>query len=154
MNCFIEAIKVMKELYGQDVAMSLATVNGDKANIRVINAYYMENAFYITTYSLSNKMKEITKNPNVALNHNLFVAHGIGNNIGNPLEEQNRELREELKQIFYVFYDKHVCEEDTNTCILKITLTDSLLFAHDYKYFIDFKHKTATREECLIDIVF
>lgn len=38
-------------------------------------------------------MKEITKNPNAALNHNLFVAHGIGNNIGNPLEEQNRELR-------------------------------------------------------------
>lgn len=59
----------------------------------MINAYYKENAFYITTYSLSNKMKEITKNPNAALNHNLFVAHGIGNNIGNPLEEQNRELR-------------------------------------------------------------
>jgi len=93
MNYFNEAITVMKELYGKDVAMSLATVNGDKANIRVINAYYKENAFYITTYSLSNKMKEITKNPNVALNHNLFVAHGIGNNIGNPLEEQNRELR-------------------------------------------------------------
>ncbi|MBU3187445.1 pyridoxamine 5'-phosphate oxidase family protein [Clostridium estertheticum] len=152
MNYFNEAITVMKELYGQDVAMPLATVNGDKANIRVINAYYKENAFYITTYSLSNKMKEITKNPNVALNHNLFVAHGTGNNIGNPLEEQNRELREELKQIFYVFYDKHVCEEDTNTCILKISLTDSLVFAHDYKYFIDFKHKTATREKCVIDI--
>jgi len=120
----------------------------------VINAYYKENAFYITTYSLSNKMKEIMRNPNVALNHNLFVAHGIGKNIGNPLEEKNRELREDLKQIFYAFYDKHVCEEDTNTCILKITLTDSVVFAHDYKYFIDFKHKTATREECVIDIIF
>ena len=154
MNCFNEAIKVMKELYGQDVAMPLATVNGDKANIRVVNAYYKGNAFYITTYSLSNKMKEIMNNPNVALNHNMFVAHGIGNNMGNPLEEQNRELREELKQIFYAFYDKHVCEEDTNTCILKITLTDSLVFAHDYKYFIDFQQNTATREECVIDMVF
>lgn len=154
MNYFNEAIAVMKELYGRDVAMPLATVNGNKANIRVINAFYKENAFYITTYSLSNKMKEIRENSNVALNHNLFVAHGIGENIGNPLEEQNRELREELKQVFCAFYDKHVCEEDTNTCILKITLTDSLVFAHDYKYFIDFIHKTATREECVIDIIF
>ncbi|MBU3143764.1 hypothetical protein [Clostridium sp. CF012] len=99
-------------------------------------------------------MKEIMKNPNVALNHNLFIAHGIGENIGNPLEEQNRELKEELKKIFCTFYHKHVYEEDTNTCILKITLTDSLVFAHDYKYFVDFKQKTATREECVIDIVF
>ena len=154
MNYFNEAITVMKELYGRDVAMSLATVKGDKANVRVINAYYKKAVFYITTYSSSNKMKEIMKNPNVALNHNLFVARGIGENIGNPLEEQNRELREELKQVFCAFYHKHVYEEDTNTCILKITLTDSLVFAHDYKYFIDFKQKTATREECVIDIVF
>jgi hypothetical protein len=97
MNYFDEAVTVMKELYGHDVAMPLATLNGNKANIRVVNAYYKENAFYITTYGLSNKMKEIDKNPNVALNHNLFVAHGIGKSIGNPLEERNRDLREELK---------------------------------------------------------
>jgi len=83
MNYYNESIMVMKELYGRDVAMSLATVNGDKANVRVINAYYNENIFYITTYGLSNKMKEITINPNVALNHNMFVAHGLGKNIGN-----------------------------------------------------------------------
>jgi len=145
---------VMKELYGRDVAMSLATVNGDKANVRVINAYYNENIFYITTYSLSNKMKEITINPNVALNHNMFVAHGLGKNIGNPLEEQNRELRKQLKHVFFAFYDKHVYEDDINTCILKITLTDSLVFAHDYKYFIDFKNKTAMREKFIVDILF
>jgi general stress protein 26 len=154
MNYFDEAEMVMKELYGRDVAMSLATVNGDKPNIRIVNAYYKENAFYVTTYSLSNKMKDIEKNPNAALNHNLLVAHGMGKNMGNPLEEQNRELREELKQAFCAFYDKHVCEEDPNTCILKITLTDSLVFAHDYKYVIDFEHKSASREDCVLDIVF
>jgi len=154
MNYYNESIMVMKELYGRDVAMSLATVNGDKANVRVINAYYNENIFYITTYGLSNKMKEITINPNVALNHNMFVAHGLGKNIGNPLEEQNRELRKQLKHVFFAFYDKHVYEDDINTCILKITLTDSLVFAHDYKYFIDFKNKTATREKFIIDILF
>lgn len=144
----------MKELYGKDTAMSLATVNGDMANIRVINAYYKKEAFYITTYALSNKMREIVGNPNVALNHNLFVAHGIGENIGNPLENSNQELRKELKQVFVAFYEKHVNEQDKNTCILKVSLNDALVFVHDYKYFIDFNNKTATRENCIIDIVF
>lgn len=58
-NYFNEAISVMKELYGKDVAMSLATVNGEKVNVRVINAYYKEKTFYITSYALSNKMKKI-----------------------------------------------------------------------------------------------
>ena len=154
MNYFDEAVTVMKELYGHDVAMPLATVNGDKANIRVVNAYFKENAFYITTYALSNKMKEIAKNPHVAINHNLFVAHGFGKNIGNPLEERNKDLREELKKVFFAFYDKHVNEEDPNTCILKVDLADALVFAHDYQYFIDFKQKTAMRKDFVVDIVF
>jgi len=99
-------------------------------------------------------MKEIAKNPNVALNYNLFVAHGLGKNVGNPLAERNRDLREELKQVFVVFYDKHVCEEDPNTCILKVDLTDALVFAHDYKYLIDFERKTAARKDFVVDIVF
>jgi len=45
MNYFAEAGAVMKELYGHDVAMSLATVNESKANIRVVNAYYKKMPF-------------------------------------------------------------------------------------------------------------
>jgi hypothetical protein len=153
-NYFNEAAEVMKELYGKDVAMPLATVNDNKAGIRVVDAYYKDSTFYITTYALSNKMKEISKNPYVALNHNLFVAHGIGENIGHPLDESNRGLREELRNVFSSFYDRHVNEQDKNTCILKITLNDALLFANDYKYVIDFKSMTATRKDYIVDIVF
>lgn len=154
MNYFEEGLDVMKELYGHDVAMPLATVNDGKANLRVVNAYYKDRAFYVVTYALSNKMKEIAVNPCVAINHNLFVAHGMGKNIGNPLKENNKELRDELKKVFYTFYDKHVNEKDENTCILKIELEDTLVFAHDYKYFIDFKNEAATRDKCVVDIVY
>jgi hypothetical protein len=153
-NYFDEATNVMKELYGKDIAMPLATVNETKANIRVVNTYYNNNAFYIVTYALSNKIKEIQKYFNVALNHNLFVAHGIGENIGHPLNEQNKELREKLRNVFIAFYDKHVNEEDKNTCILKILLNDALVFANDYKYKINYKDKTATREKFIVDIIF
>ncbi|MEA4883582.1 MAG: pyridoxamine 5'-phosphate oxidase family protein [Clostridia bacterium] len=154
MGYFDESLQVMNELYGHDTAMTLATVNGEKANLRVVNAYYKSTAFYITTYGLSNKMREIAVNPHVAINHNLFVAHGLGENLGNPLDENNKDLREELRRVFSAFYDKHVDEEDKNTCILKIKLQDALVFAHDFKYFIDFEKRTATKEKCVVDIVF
>lgn len=35
--------------------------------------------------------------------------------------------------------------------LIEITLTDSLIVAHDYKYFIDFNHKTAWREKCVVE---
>jgi hypothetical protein len=151
-NYFKEAEAVINELYGKDMPMTLATVNGDKPNVRVIDAYYKENAFYITSYALSNKMKEISKNPNVALGHNLFVAHGVGINLGHPLDEPNASLREELMRVFFAFYDRHVDENDKHTCILKVVLNDALVFAHDYKYIIDFQHRTASREDHINDI--
>jgi len=154
MNYFNESIDIMNGLYGHDVVMPLATVNDGKANLRQVNAYYKDKAFYITTYALSNKMIEIAINPYVAINNNLFVAHGLGENIGNPLNENNKELREELRQVFCAFYPKHVNEKDKNTCILKIELDDAIVFDHDYKYVIDFKNEVSTREECVIDIDF
>lgn len=152
-NFFGEAVEGIELMYGKDTVMSLATVNQDKANVRAINAYFRENAFYITTYLLSNKMREILKNPNVALNHNLFVAHGIGENIGNPLDKQNKKLRDELKSVFFKFYDRHVDEHDENTCILRVLLTDALFFTNNYKYYIDFKNQTATRVSFVNDII-
>ncbi|MDR1030541.1 MAG: pyridoxamine 5'-phosphate oxidase family protein [Treponema sp.] len=153
-NYFEEAINVMKEIYGKDVPMSLATVNENKPNIRVVDTYFKDNAFYVVTYALSNKIKEIKKNSNVALNKDLFVAHGIGKNIGHPLDKQNLELRDDLRKVFMVWYDKHNNEDDKNMCFLEIKLTDGLVFANDYKYYIDFENKEASREKFIVGIVF
>lgn len=152
-NCHTESLRIMDELYGHDTAMSLATVNGEKPNLRVVNVYYKDASFYAITYGLSNKMKEISVNQHVAICHNLFVAHGLGENLGHPLDEDNRGLREELRQAFSAWYEKHVDERDGNTCILGIKLQDALVFAHDFKYFIDFEKRTAAKQECVVDIV-
>lgn len=153
-NFFDESISLMKEIYGKDTPMSFATVNENCPNIRVVDTYYKDNAFYIVTYALSNKVKEITKNPKVALNHNLFVAHGTAENIGHPLEEQNKEIRKELKNIFMPWYNKHNNEQDKNMCFVKITLNDVMLFANDHKYYIDYHEGTATKEKFITDISF
>lgn len=153
-NFYFEAIHVMEELYGKDVPMTIATVKGDAPNIRVIDFYFAHGKFYATSYRLSNKVKEIEKNPKVALNHNLFVGHGTARNIGNPRKKENLSIREELRQAFYTFYDKHVNEEDENTCILEVTLQDAVVFANDYKYCIDFEKRHAARENFVVDIIF
>ena len=151
---FDEAVHVMEDLYGKDVPMPIATIKDDAPNIRVIDMYFAHERFYATSYALSNKVKEIEKNPNIAINHNLFVAHGTAKNIGNPLKKDNLPIREELKQAFCSFYEKHINEEDENTCILEINLKDAILFANDYKYCINFEKKYATREDFVVDIVY
>ena len=81
------------------------------------------------------------------------MAHGTGENLGNPLKESNLTLRNELKQVFCAFYDKHVDESDENTCILKITLSDAVIFHNKYKYKIDFTVENAVRSDYNPDLV-
>lgn len=153
MNYYEEAMLVIAEQFGHDVIVSLATVADNKANIRTVNAYFKDGAFYITTYLLSCKMQEILGNPSVAICHNLFVAHGAGENLGNPLDDKNRALRSELQQVFCAFYEKHVAENDPNTCFLKVKLDNALVFTDNAKFIVDFDKRTAEKQDFVNDIV-
>jgi len=153
-DTFNEALDELARMYGHDVALSLATVAGERPNLRMVNAYYKGRAFYITTYALSHKMQEIAQNPHVALCHGLFIAHGRGVNLGNPLEAVNRELREELREVFCAFYARHVNEDDPHTCILRVDLDDAILCTADTRYVIDFARQSATREPFINDIIY
>ncbi|HPJ81805.1 MAG TPA: hypothetical protein PL103_06260 [Saccharofermentans sp.] len=48
---------LLKERFGQDSLISLATLDGNKPAVRTIDAIYYDGAFYGVTYTLSNKMK-------------------------------------------------------------------------------------------------
>ena len=44
-----------------------------------------------------------------------------------------------LRAVFAEWYDNgHTNEEDSNTCILKIELTDAVLFHHGTRYVLEF----------------
>jgi len=55
-----ESTKIMNERFSKDNVIALATVDGDIPAVRYVNAYYENGAFYVITYALSNKMKQIT----------------------------------------------------------------------------------------------
>lgn len=77
-----EAEKMMIERFGKDTVIALATVEHEVPHVRKVNAYYENGSFYIITYALSNKIKQIGKNPNVAIAGDWFTAHGKANNLG------------------------------------------------------------------------
>ena len=134
-----ESATIMNERFGKDNVIALATVDGDMAAVRYVNAYYENDAFYVITYALSNKMKQITKNPKVSIAGDWFTAHGKGVNLGYFGKEENTDIAEKLRIAFAEWIDNgHNNFADENTIILCIRLTDGVLFSHGTRYDIDF----------------
>ena len=130
---------LMNERFNHDVLIALATTDGAMPYVRTVNSYYEDGGFYVITYSLSNKMKQIKKNPSVAICGEWFTAHGIGENMGHILAEKNKEIAAKLRSAFSAWYDNgHTNENDPHTCILRIQLTDGILMSHGERYNIDF----------------
>lgn len=137
---FTKALELMTQRFGHDTVLSLATLDGKTPAVRMVNSYYENGVFYTVTYALSNKIKQIETNPTVAVCGEWFTAHGIGESMGYIRAEHNTEIAAKLRQAFSAWYSNgHTDENDTNTIILRIRLTDAVLFNHGTRYDIDFK---------------
>lgn len=131
---------ILTEWFGQDTIIGLATMEDGKPWVRRVNAYYEDSAFYVITYGLSNKMRQIAQNPEVGICGDWFTAHGEGINLGYFGKAENAEIAEKLRKAFAAWIDNgHNNFEDENTCILCIRLTDGVLFCHGTRYDIDFR---------------
>lgn len=127
--------KILTERFGKDSIIALATVDDGVPCVRSVDAVYIDGAFYVVTYGLSGKMRQIAKNPTVAICGEWFTAHGIGENLGHVLLAENRAVMEILRAAFAAWYDNgHTNEADPNTCLLKIRLTDGVLFSNGTGY--------------------
>ena len=146
MNNYSEAIRVMAERFSKDSLISIATIENNRPFVRTVDGYYEDGAFYVVTYTLSNKMKQIKNNPEVAICGEWFSAHGIGENIGHVRDECNTEIMAKLREAFAMWYNNgHVDENDPNTCVLRIRLTKGLLIdlENQKRYDMDFENLTA-----------
>lgn len=131
----IEAEKVMSERFGKDSVIALSTEENAIPYVRYVNAYYEQGAFYIITYALSNKMRHIGKNPVVAIAGEWFTGHGNGVSLGWFGKDENRAIAKKLRSVFAEWIDNgHNNFDDENTVILRVELTDGLLFSHGTEY--------------------
>ena len=130
-----DAEKIMNERFGRDTVIALATVEHETPYVRNVNAYYENGSFYAITYALSNKMKQMEQNANVAIAGDWFTAHGKGENLGYFGSEENRVIAEKLRSVFAGWIGNGDNDfDDENTVILRIRLTDGLLLSHGTRY--------------------
>lgn len=130
---------ILTQRFGKDSLIALATVSDGIPHVRTVDAVYTDGAFYVVTYSLSGKMRQIEQNPVVAISGEWFTAHGVGENLGHVLLPENKAVMDILRAAFAAWYDNgHTNEADPNTCLLKIRLTDGVLFADGTRYEIEF----------------
>lgn len=127
--------KIMEERFGKDSIIALATVENGTPYVRNVDGYYEDGAFYVLTYALSDKMKQIEKNPIAAIAGEWFTAHGTGENLGWFCKKENERIAEKMRKNFAEWIDNgHNNFDDENTCILRIELTDGILFSHGTRY--------------------
>lgn len=132
--------KIMNERFGKDNVISLATAVNNVPYVRSVNAYYKNKAFYVITYALSDKMKQLAGNPQCAVSGEWFTASGTGENLGWFKSTENETLAANLRNAFAEWiYNGHNNFDDPNCIILKITLKNGVLFSKGTRYDIDFE---------------
>jgi len=150
MNKYDDAIKIMTGRFSKDSLIAIATMDVNRPAVRTVDGYYEDGAFYIVTYALSYKMQQIAANPDVAVcGIDWFTGRGTGENLGWVLDEGNAAIMAKLREAFAAWYTGgHVNEEDPNTCVLRIKLTDGIIIDHgkkygEWRYEVDFINQTA-----------
>ncbi len=127
--------KIMVERFGKDSILALATVEDGMPHVRSVNAYYENGSFYVITYALSGKMRQIGKNPAVALAGDWYTAQGAGESLGWVGAPENAAITAKLRQVFASWIDNgHTNFGDVNTIILRIRVTSAVLFDHGRRY--------------------
>ena len=134
-----KAETMLLERFGKDSLISLATSVENVPYVRTVDAFYNNDAFYVLTHALSGKMKQVEKNPIVAISGEWFTAHGRGINLGWFGSDENKAIAEKMRIVFADWIDNgHSNLEDKNTIILRIELTEGVLFSDGTRYEIDF----------------
>ena len=73
----------------------------------MVDAYYEDGVFYVTTWATSTKMRQIAQNQEVsfAVHFEGISGNAIGENLGWVLDPKNAELRTKLRTVFADWYD-------------------------------------------------
>lgn len=143
MNKYEKAMKLMDEFCGngKDNLVALATIalspnaaGNPRPSVRMVNAFYEDGVFYVSTGAKKTKMLEIEKNNEVSIcGLDLFTAQGKAENLGWVKDENNAEIRAKMKKIFSWFED-HADEDNPDSIVLRITLTEGTITDNEQKY--------------------
>ena len=134
-----EIESMLVDRFGRDSIIALATVDQGSPCVRNVDAYYDGGCFYVLTHAQSGKMRQIALNPAVAIAGEWFTARGYGVNMGSFCDPANAAIAARMREVFAAWIDNgHSDLDDAETCVLRLELTEGVLFSHGVRYEIDF----------------
>ena len=134
-----ETQSLMEQRFSHDCLIALATLDNGAPAVRTLDAYYEDGAFYAVTDERSGKVQQIKKNPTVAICGDWFTAHGTAESLGHFLLPDNITIADKLRTVFAAWlFDGDIDINNVHTVILRIKLTDGVLFNHGTRHDIDF----------------
>jgi uncharacterized pyridoxamine 5'-phosphate oxidase family protein len=157
MTKFEKAMKIIEERCGNDkeeiialatISLTPNSIGNPRPAVRLVCAYYEDGVFYVSTDARKNKMLQIKENNEVAVSgFGWYSFQGIAENLGWVKDVRNSKILEKFKKIFEWFAEDGD-EDNVNSIVLKITLTEGTIIDHQKKYDehiyeIDFVNKTA-----------
>ena len=110
-----EAEAILIERFGKDSIIALATMADGTPYVRNVNAFYFDGAFYVLTYGLSNKMKQIAENPKVEIS---AFKDGVWLRLAGELVEDDRIEAKKSMLDDYANLRAMYDENDGNTQVL------------------------------------
>ncbi|MCG8538540.1 MAG: pyridoxamine 5'-phosphate oxidase family protein [Clostridia bacterium] len=143
MSKYDDAIKLMEECFGngKEVIIALATISlsanatgNPRPAVRMVCAYYEDGAFYVSTDARKNKTLQIEKNNEVSVGGmDGYTFQGMAENLGWVKDEKNAKIRAKFIKIFD-WFDEEGGEDDPNSIVLRITLTEGTIIDNEKKY--------------------
>ena len=152
MSKYENAMKLLEARCGnnKEVVIGLATValgqnklGNPRSAIRMVCAYFENNAFYVSTDAKKNKSLEIEQNDEVAVcGFDWFSLQGKAENLGWVKDEKNAEIRANFKKIFN-WFDEVGDEDNPDSIVMRIALTEGTIIDNeriygDHMYHVDF----------------
>lgn len=115
-------IELLKEKYSEDTIVLLVTSKENVPSVRSVDSFYHDGSFWVVTDSRCNYVKEIESNKFAMISdggHNRFWSEAF--NVGHPLKEENKGIREVYLKVFHNWYKEVNNEDLETTCFIKIT---------------------------------
>ena len=143
MSKYENARKLMEERCGngKEEVIALATISRfpsaderPRPAVRMVCAYYEDGVFYVSTDAKKDKMLQIEKNAEVSVcGLGWYAFQGTAENLGWVKDEKNAQIRAKFKSIFD-WFDEVGDENNPNSIVLRITLTEGTIVDHERKY--------------------
>jgi hypothetical protein len=149
-------MKIMEERFGngKDNLIALATIarfpnaeGKSRPAVRMVDAYYEDGVFYVSTYAKGNKAQQIEQNSEVGVAAlDWFTAQAIAENLGWVKDAKNADILAKMKKNFAGWFNDHGNEDSPDSIVMKLTLVSGVLIKDHGadRYEIDFAAKTST----------